>query len=123
MNVVVNQVIAILQILSFGDTVGRNQHVNLRRVVRKKNRLVLRNRREAGQYVIEGRLQAFGGRLSINRAGDDRRIQAIPIFHVFAHMFIQVTGGIRECGEDDDLFVSGVDGVSHLIIQQPEQRL
>ena len=51
MNIVVNQVVAILQSLSFGDTVGRNEHVNLRRVFRKKNRLVLRNRREAGQYL------------------------------------------------------------------------
>ena len=112
MNVVVNQVVAILQILTFGDTVGRNQHINLRRVVRKKNRLVLRNRREAGQYVVEGRLRSLWQVVFPSIAPVMTAVsKPYRSLHVFAHMFIQITGGIRECGEDDDLFVSGVDGV------------
>ncbi len=50
-NVIVDQIIAVLQVLAFGNAVCRNQHINLRGTAGHQNIPVFGNGREAGQHV------------------------------------------------------------------------
>ena len=70
MDVVVDQIIAVLQVLALGNTVGGNQHIDLRRIVRKQNVFAFRDGREARQNGIQICPQLRDRRLPIHRAVD-----------------------------------------------------
>ena len=53
MDIVVNQIVAILQVLTLGDTVGSNQNINLLLHIGEDNRLLLRDRRDYLQSGTE----------------------------------------------------------------------
>ena len=48
MNIVVDQIVTVLQVLTFGNTVCRNQKINLGFISRHQKMLVLGDWREAG---------------------------------------------------------------------------
>ena len=73
-NVIVDQIIAVLQVLTFRNAVCRNQHINFRGTTGHQNIPVFGNGREAGQHVVECCLEAFDRGTSVNRAGNDSGI-------------------------------------------------
>ena len=122
-NIIVDQIIAVLQVLALGYTVCRYQNVNVYRVFLHEDIPVLGNGREAGQYIIEARPQSFCRRFPIHGAGDQSRIQAVLVLDVLADMLIQILRRIRKGRENQHLFVSGVDGMLDLVRYQSKQLL
>ena len=70
MNVVVDTVVTVLQVLAFGDAVGRDQDVDVLLASRHKDVSVLGNRREAGQNVVKRSFEILQSRLPINCPAD-----------------------------------------------------
>ena len=83
MNVVVDEIVAILQVLTFGNTVGRDQNIKLVLISGQKNRLSFGNRREAGQYRIKVCSELWYGSFSVNCAGNLCRFQPEVCFCKF----------------------------------------
>ena len=100
-NVVVDEVVAVLQVLTFGNTVGGDQHINFRLITRHQQFLVLRDRREAGQHRVQVGTELGASRPTLNRAGYHCGVQSIPILNIAADIVVEITGGIRKSGEDD----------------------
>ena len=53
MDVVVDEVIAILQVLAFGDAIGGDEHVDFAVILGQEQRLFLGKRRKQGQELLE----------------------------------------------------------------------
>ena len=68
MNVIVDEVVAVLQVLTFGNTVGGDQHIDFRLITRHQQLLVLRDRREAGQHRVQVGTELRTGCPSFHRA-------------------------------------------------------
>ena len=45
------------------------------------------------------------------------------ILDITADIVVEITGGIRKSGEDDQLFIALIDGVSDLVINHPKKLL
>ena len=118
MNVVVYQIIAVLQVLTFGDTVGSNQDIDFRLAAGHQNIPSLGNRGEAGQNIVEGCLKAFDGCLAINAARDNGSIQSVFLLYIGADILIEVFCRVGECGENDHLLIIGVNRILNFVGQQ-----
>ena len=123
MNVVVDEVVAVLQVLTFGNTVGGDQHIDFRLITRHQQFLVLRDRREAGQHRVQVGTELRTGCPSFHRARYHCGVQSILILDITADIVVEITGGIRKSGEDDQLFIALIDGVSDLVINHPKKLL
>ena len=123
MNIVVDQIVAVLQVLTFGNTVRSNQNVDFGRIVRHEHIFALGNRREAGQHMIERCFQAANGRFAVRTSGNHRRVQSMARFHMGADLIIQVVCRVRKGRKNDDLPVARIDRMGDLIVQQLKERL
>ena len=74
MDVVIYAIVAILQVLPFGNTVGGNKDIDLRRAPRQQDISSFGDRRKAGKYRIEVGAEFRDGRLALYNAGNFRRI-------------------------------------------------
>ena len=123
MNVIVDQIIAVLQVLTFRNAVCRNQHINFRGTTGHQNIPVFGNGREAGQHVVECCLEAFDRGTSVNRAGNYSGIQPIFLLYKRTHIVKEVLCRIRKCRENQHFSVAGIDRVLNFFRQQLEQFL
>ena len=123
MNVVIDEIIAVLQVLTFGNTVGGNQNVNFIRTPRKQHSTPFGNRRETGQNVIHAAVEPFDGRSAFHRTGDHGGVKSVTFHDVLADVFIQVFRRVGECREHQHFAVAGVDGVFDFIGDDSEQFL
>ena len=69
MNIVVDQIIAVLQILPFGDAVGGDQNIDLLCTAWHQYVPPLGDGREAGQHIVQGSFQSLDGGASVNTSG------------------------------------------------------
>ena len=69
-NVVVNEIVTILQVLAFGNTVGGNQNVEFVLASGHQNSLPLGNGGETGQHRIEIGVELRNGGFAVYRAGN-----------------------------------------------------
>ena len=122
-NIVVDQIIAVLKVLALRNAVGGNQHVDLVVVVRKNQMFLLRNRREQRQYRVDVHAEFRHGGSAVRIAGDHRRVQTVPLGHVGAHVFVEVLRRIRKRGKDDDFLVAGVDRMGDFVVDTRQQVL
>ena len=99
MDIVVDAVIAVLQVLPFGDTVRCNQHVDLRGTARHEHVHAFRYGREACQHGVHIRTETGNGGFPIHAAGYHCSMQAVFMQDECADIRIQIVGGIRERGE------------------------
>ena len=123
MNVIVDEVVAVLQVLTFGNTVGCNQNIKLIGTSGQEYSFALRNRREAGQHRVEIGSELRNGCSSVNRSGNLCRFQSEVLFCEFTDVCKEVIGGIRECSEDNDLLITGIDWLLNFLADQVKQRL
>ena len=86
MNVIVDQIIAVLQVLAFGNAVCRNQYINLRGTTGHQNIPVFGERRKTGQYIVECCLEPLDRGASVNRAGNDSGVQPIFLLYERTHV-------------------------------------
>ena len=122
-NVIVDQIIAVLQVLAFRNAVCCNQHINFRGTTGHQNIPVFGNGREAGQHVVECCLEAFDRGTSVNRAGNYSGIQPIFLLYKRTHIVKEVLCRIRKCRENQHFSVAGIDRVLNFFRQQLEQFL
>ena len=76
MDVVVDEVVAVLQVLAFRDAISADQQVNLCRFVRQHDGFLLRTRREEGEQFLEVVALLERG-LRRTFAGDFRAVQGL----------------------------------------------
>ena len=122
MNVVIHQSITVLQILTFRDTVGRNQDVDIG-CIEFQSRLILGNGREAGEHIVKVRFEFWNGRSTVYRAGNKRSMQTVSFEHKVANVIVEIRGCIGERGEDDEFAVAGIDRMLDLIGDGLQQKL
>ena len=116
MNVVVDEVVAVLQVLTFGNTVSCNQNIKLVGASGQEYSFALRNRREAGQHRVEIGSELWNGSLTVNCAGDLCRFQPEILFRKSADVCKEIVCGIRECRENDDLLIARIDGMLDFLL-------
>ena len=117
MNIVVDQIIAVLQILPFGDAVGGDQNINLLCTAWHQYVPPLGDGREAGQHIVQGSFQSLDGGASVNTSGYDRRVQTVLLFDISGYLVIQILRRIGKRREDQHLLVTHVDGSTHFFVQ------
>ena len=122
-NIIVDQIIAILQVLAFGDTIRRNQNINFRCAAGHQHIPVFGYGRKAGKQVIQSPLQTLDGAAAIRTAGDNGRIQAILFLDKRRDVLIQVFSGIGKGREDHHFFVAGIDRILDFLGNQLHHRL
>ena len=123
MDVVVDKVVAVLQVLTFRDAVGGNQNINVSGITGHQQFLVLGYRRKTGQNGIQITMQTGHGGAAIHVAGNHGGMQPEVFQHIRAHIVVQVFCRVRKGSEDDDLPVVRVDGMFHLVFQHVQQLL
>ena len=115
MNVVVDAVVAVLQVLAFGDAVGCDQDIDVLLASRHKDVSVLRSRREACEDVVERRLKVLQRGSAVDRAADHAAVEAVLVHDVPADIIVQILCRVGECCEYQHLLVAGVDRVLDLL--------
>ena len=120
MDVIIDKIVTVLQVLTFGNTVGGNQNVEFVLASRHQDRFSFRDRGEAGQHRIEVGTELRNGRFSVHGAGDLRCFQAKFCFGIFAYIFVKIIGSIGKGSEDNDLPVAEIDGMLDLLLNQVE---
>ena len=78
MDVVVDEVIAVLEVLAFGDAVGPDEDVDLVGIVGHDCRLFLRERREKGEQGLKIVAAAKGGFGSLG-SGHSARVEVVGL--------------------------------------------
>ena len=123
MDVVVDQIVAVLQVLTFGNTVGGNKDVQFicapwkqtalpLETGEKQVRTVLRSARSFGMVVLPSTVPV------ISAVSSPKLLLGKP-----ADIHIKVIGGIGKSGKDDDFPVARVNGMLHLFLDEVKQCL
>ena len=123
MNVIVDQIIAVLQVLTFRNAVCRNQHINFRGTTGHQNIPVFGDRRKTGQHIVECCLEALDRGAPVNRAGNYSGIQPIFLLYKRTHIVKEVLCSIRKCRKNQHFLVAGIDRMLNFFGQQLEQFL
>src|SRR6185437_10114308 len=95
-NVVVNEPVAVLQVLALGNAVGGEEQVEFA-LAGKFPGPFFRARRKGGEN--RGKVLALAGKRSLisTRAGDERRVDAERCLRPRGKLIVEVTGRVREC--------------------------
>ena len=88
MDVVVDEVVAVLQVLSFADTVGGNEYVNLFLRFGKDGGTVFGQRREIGEDIVETHRELTDGATSFGRTRNQCRVQSAVVLDGACQLFI-----------------------------------
>ena len=113
MNVVVDQIVAVLKVLPLGDAVRSDKDIDLAGFVRQDQMLFLRPRREQRQQGLKvvALLQRALRRVG---AGDHAAVQAVRLEKRSRQVGVEVLRRVREGGEDQNLAVAGIERVRDL---------
>ena len=117
MNVVVDKIVAVLQVLSFANAVGSNQHVYFSCIVGVNGITILGYRREIGEYVVKAALDAWQSALTFGTTGYQSRVQSAIIQDSTGKLLVQVVGRIGKGCKYQYLFVVAIDRVFKLVLQ------
>ena len=115
MDIVIDEIVAVLKVLSFRDTVGCYKDINDGIVVGHQEVLVLRYWREASEHGVQIATELRNSRATFNAAGYHSRVEFEFRFYILAYIFVQVFGSIRKGCKDYHLRVAGIDGVLNLV--------
>ena len=122
-DVVVDHVVAVLEVLAFRNAVRRDQDVDLVRPPRHQHVPPLRTRRKAGEDRVEVGPQTRRRRASVNRARDLRRLEPELRLCRARDVGVEVVRRIGERREDQDLPVAGVERMRDFLPDQVQERL
>ena len=122
-DVVVDQVVTVLQVLSLGNTVGGYQEIDHVMISRHHQLFLLGDWREAGEHGVHVVPQTGTGGTAFHGAGNQCSVEAVLLFYVGADMFVEVFRCVGESGKDQNLPVVPVDRLFQLIVDNREQGL
>ena len=87
-DVIVDKVVAVLEVLTFRDAIRSDQDVDVRRSGGAEKIPVFGYRREAGQNIVERPLESLDRRAPINRARDNSGVQSVFLFDKSTDMVV-----------------------------------
>ena len=116
-DVVVDQVVAILEVLALADHVGSDEHVQLARFLGHRKATLFRVRREQRHDLLEVEAYSQGRLRAMAASRDDSCIKA-DVGECGSEFPVEVVGGVSERGEDEYLAVTLVDRVLSLVHNQ-----
>ncbi|MDT4859983.1 hypothetical protein FQZ97_945170 [compost metagenome] len=120
MNVVVDQPVAVLQVLTFGNAVGGNQQIQLA-FLGHVGRALFRAWREGRQYGCQIGTQAGDRSLVAAGAGDQGRLHTQGFIGPGGELLVQVARRVGKGSEDDDLAIARIDRALALISEHLAQ--
>ena len=120
MDVEVDEIVAVLQVLTLADAVGGDEHVNLTVGVGKYGYFLLADWREEGEHGVEVELLlAFS--FSVVRASTSARheggVKIELLLDVGREVIIEINRRVGKGGEDNYFLVIAVYGVRKLLLQ------
>ena len=116
MDVVVDQVVAVLQVLTLRDAVCGDEHINDLWLLREEFVFFFRDRREECQYTIEIGWHSFnGGTDSV--ACHQTHMQSCFFFYQRSQVIVKIFCCIGEGCENEHLLVVAVNGMCKLLSQ------
>ena len=119
-DVVVDQPVAVLEILTFGDAICGDEQVEVT-FVREFIGSLFGLRCERGENRGQVLTQAGNRRLVAARAGHQRRVDVKGCLRPRGELVVEITGRVGEGGKDDHLAVAGVDRVPALLVDHLAQ--
>lgn len=122
-DVIIDQIIAILQVLALRNTVGGDQNVDLLCAAWHQYSPSFGDGGEADQHIVQGSFQSFDSRFSINGPGNHGGIQPVFRFDIACHLDMHILRRIRERREDQHFSIPPVDRTVHLFVQQLQEIL
>ena len=116
MDIIVDEIIAILQILTFRDTVCSNQYIDILLLCRHQLVSLLGYWREECQNTVE---ICFHSRNSRGKGITSYKscLQSCLILDSRCQIIIEIFSGIRESRKDDYFLVVTIDGMSKFITE------
>ena len=116
-DIVVDDAVAVLQVLAFGNTVGRDEHVDVLALEpRIRDVAVLRYRTEAGDdfvHVVANALDRAAG--ALRAASDLSGLEPIATLHIGSDVLVEVVRRVSERRKDQQLLVARIYGVLDLV--------
>ena len=94
MNIIVDQIITVLQVLTFGNAVGGDQQINIRMVCVRQAVPPLGNGRKAGENCIQITTEFGNGCFTIHAAGDFGSVQPKRLLYIAGNILIQIVSSI-----------------------------
>ena len=119
MDVVVDDGVAVLEVLALGDAVGADEDVQLARLFGVDQRLLLGKGREQRQQALEvvGLAAAgHGAQCGVRgiAAGDLAHMYLVGLDQKVGEVVVEVVRGVGEGREDQHLAIAGIDGRAEL---------
>ena len=114
MNIVVDERVAVLEVLTLRDTVGSNEDIDVALLFREKQFTLLRYRREEGQDGVEVIMDVRHVGLGAT-TGDETGVHAVLTEDSIRQNLIEVFSRVAEGGEDDNLLVLSVDRMTPFV--------
>ena len=122
-DIVVDEVVAVLQVLAFGDAVGSNQKVDAAVVAGHQQTFVFGNGGKAGENGVEVAAQFGDSGAAFHAAGDHGGMYPEGFQHIGAYIVVEIFSGIGKGGENNHLAIAGIDGMLHLFPEDLQQFL
>ena len=131
MDIVVNQIVAVLQVLTFRDTVCSDEYVDvfmnpwfLGFVLFIKDVIfVFGDGREEGEYIIKCTLKLRNGAFALCTTRDEGNVQSAVCLDSFGKLLIEIVCRVGKGSEDEYLPVVLVDRMGKLLLQVCYQHL
>ena len=124
MNIVVDKVVAVLQVLTLADAVSTNQHVNLSLDIREQCFFFFGYGREEREDLVEIKfLTNLERGASLYVTSDESRMQSVFLKDCRRKVLIEILSGVTERRKYDDFLVLTVDGIIELVAQVSNQLL
>ena len=131
MDIVVNQIVAVLQVLTFRDTVCSDEYIDVFMnpwllgcvLFIKDVTFVFGDGREEGEYIIKCTLKLRNGAFALCTTRDEGNVQSAVCLDSFGKFLIEVVCRIGKGCEDEYLPVVLVDRMCKLLLQVCYQHL
>ena len=120
-DVIIDQVVAVLQVLPFRYAICGNQDVEIRRTAGEQHRSSFGDWGKTRQHGVHVGTQLGNGASAVHRAGDLCRFQTELLFCKFTYVCIKIIRRVGERGENDYLGVAGIYRMCNLVFDQSEK--
>ena len=124
MYIIVNEIVAILKVLTFGDAVGGYKHINLLFEIGIKCVTLFRHRGEKSKHLVEveffTQLQCAS---SLDIARNECSVDAVLVEYYLRNIVVYILSSVGERSKDNDFAVVAIDWVSEFVANILQQLL
>ena len=124
MYIIVNEIVAILKVLTFGDAVGGYKHINLFFEIGIKCVTLFRHRGEKSKHLVEVKfftqLQCAS---CLDVARNECSVDAVLVEYYLRNIVVDILSSVGERSKDNDFAVVAIDWVSEFVANVLQQLL